>query len=40
MGLWAAMLIPLVGAFAVFACKNPRRAVRVALATGALEFTA
>jgi hydrogenase-4 component F len=40
MGLWAAMLIPLVGAFAVFACKNPRRAVRVALATGALELLA
>ncbi|MGA1998692.1 MAG: hydrogenase 4 subunit F [Terriglobales bacterium] len=40
MGLWAAMLVPLVGAFAVFACKNPRRAVRVALATGALELLA
>ncbi len=40
MGLWAAMLIPLFGAFAVFACKNPRRAVRVALATGALELIA
>jgi hydrogenase-4 component F len=40
MVLWAALLIPLLGAFAVFACKNPRRAVRVALTTGGLELLA
>jgi hydrogenase-4 component F len=40
MVLLAVLLIPLLGAFAVFACKNPRRAVRGALATGALELFA
>jgi hydrogenase-4 component F len=40
MVLWAALLIPLLGAFAVFACKNRRRAVRVSLTTGGLELLA
>jgi hydrogenase-4 component F len=40
MVLWAALLIPLLGAFAIFACKNPSRAVRVALTTGGLELLA
>ncbi|MGZ4812230.1 MAG: hydrogenase 4 subunit F [Terriglobales bacterium] len=40
MVLHAAVLIPLLGAFAVFACKNPRTAVRVALFAGGLELMA
>jgi hydrogenase-4 component F len=40
MALLAGLLIPLLGAFAVFACVNPKRAVRVALTAGALELLA
>lgn len=40
MVLVSVLLIPLLGAFACLACKNPRMAVRVALITGALELLA
>ncbi len=40
MGLLAVLLVPLFGALAVFACTEPRRALRLALATGALELLA
>ena len=40
MVLLAALLIPLLGAFAVFGCNKPRTAVRVALVSGALELLA
>jgi hydrogenase-4 component F len=40
MTLLVPLLIPLLGAFAVLACKQPRVAVRVALGTGALEVFA
>ena len=34
------LLIPLLGSSVIFACKNPRMAVRAALSTGALEVIA
>jgi hydrogenase-4 component F len=37
MTLWFSLLIPLLGAFAVLACRQPRAAVRAALGIGALE---
>src|SRR5512135_3425423 len=40
MVLLAALLIPLIGAFAVFACRSSRLAVRAALAIGAAELAA
>ena len=40
MDLLTVLLVPLLGALAVFACRNPRTAVRVALAAGALELLA
>jgi hydrogenase-4 component F len=40
MDLLAPVLIPLLAAIAVFACKNPRTAARVALTGGGLELLA
>ena len=38
MTLWLPLLVPLAGAMMVLGCKNPRTAVRVALAIGVTEI--